>query len=109
ALKVKGVKAATLSEDVPTDNSENNTMLEVPGKESGGPNLNIVWNKTVDYDFFQTFQVPLLAGRYFDESHGGDTFSGKAAERMAKGGDIIITERALARLGFASPQEAIGK
>ncbi len=105
--KLPGVKAVTLADAIPTDSDNNNTIVEIPGRPSPTPIL--LEQKSVDYDFFTTFRVPLLAGRYLDENHGGDDFPLETDAQVANGANVIINEKALARLGFSTPQEAIGK
>ncbi len=107
AAKLQGVTAVTLSGDLPTDNGTNNNIFEIPGKPSPTPIL--LSNRTVDYNFFDAYKVPLLAGRYFEEGRGGDDYTGTDDDKVARGGNIIINEAALSRLGLGSPQEAIGK
>lgn len=105
--KLPGVTAVTMSGAVPPDTNNNNNIVEVPGRPSPTPIL--LEQKSVDYDFFTTFKVPLLAGRYFDEAHGGDDFPHDTDAQVRNGANIIINERALGTLGFASPQEAVGQ
>jgi putative ABC transport system permease protein len=106
-LRLPGTTAAALSADVPTDQDENNTLVELPDKPNPQPVL--LHSRVVDHHFFSTYQVPVLAGRTFDESHGGDDFTGTGEEKAARGGNIVINSLALGRLGFASPNEAVGK
>jgi len=105
--KLRGVTAVALSDDVPTDTNNNNNIFDIPGKPS--PNPIIIMKKTVDYDFFATYRIPLVAGRYFDAGYGGDDFSGTDEEKKTRAPNIILNESALPRLGFASAQDAIGK
>ncbi|MHB1207935.1 MAG: ABC transporter permease [Rhodospirillaceae bacterium] len=105
--KLPGVTAATISGATPPDTNNNNNIVEVPGRPSPTPIL--LEQKSVDYDFFTTFKVPLLAGRYFDEAHGGDDFPHETDAQVRTGANIIINEKALGVLGFSSPQEAVGQ
>ena len=70
----------------------------------------------VDTGFFRTAGVKLLAGRLFDEARPKDDATtplplDPAAERAlaARGIHVVANELAVERLGFKSPQEAIGK
>jgi len=105
--KLNGVTNVALSDDVPTDQNNNNNIFDIPGKPS--PNPIIIMKKTVDYNFFSTYRIPLAAGRYFNESYGGDDFSGTDEEKKTRSANIILNESALSRLGFASAQDAISK
>ncbi|MEO1051543.1 MAG: ABC transporter permease [Bacteroidota bacterium] len=53
---------------------------------------------TVDTEFDKTFEVPVIAGRFYRD---GDNSWGQ--------GDIVVNEKAVATLGFNSAEEAIGK
>lgn len=80
----------------------------VPGKEMGNNVVRLGWDQnadwsdmrfiTVDYDFIQVYDLELVAGRGFDRSFGTDENEG-----------FILNEAGVNRLGFASPEEAIGK
>jgi putative ABC transport system permease protein len=83
---------------------------EIPGQSIGGRNTirredqnkddaHLTYMVSVNEAYFQTYEVPLLAGRNFDES---DDFFGDMPR-------TVVNEMASARLGFASPEEAIGK
>ena len=52
----------------------------------------------VDYDFAETFQLELLAGREFDQSYGTDHTE-----------SFVINEQTLGELGWDSPEKAVGK
>jgi putative ABC transport system permease protein len=61
----------------------------------------------VGEDFFTTFDVPLLAGRVFDSARAADVAS---VGTRPIGTEHAIVSRTLAReLGFASPEEAVGR
>lgn len=59
--------------------------------------VNVKMN-AVDYDFLKTIGIQTLAGRTFSRDFPGDSLSG-----------LVMNETAIRLLGFASPQEAIGK
>lgn len=50
-----------------------------------------------DYDFTSTFEIPIVAGRYFSRDYGTDTAA------------FVINESAVKALGWKNPREAIGK
>ncbi|MBO3699507.1 ABC transporter permease [Roseivirga sp. E12] len=80
----------------------------VPGREMGNNVVRLGWDQsadwsdmrfiTVDYDFINTYDLELVAGRGFDETFGTDLNEA-----------FILNETGVNRLGFASPEEAIGK
>jgi putative ABC transport system permease protein len=51
----------------------------------------------VDYEFIKTYDMKLIAGRLFSKSFGTDDHS------------VIYNRKAVEHIGFASPEEAIGK
>lgn len=52
----------------------------------------------IDYDFFETMGIPLLAGRSISHENTADTL-----------GALIINETAVKKFGWQTPEEAIGK
>lgn len=50
-----------------------------------------------DYDFISTFNIPLIAGRFFDRAYGTDTNS------------YVINHSAANTLGWKNPKDAIGQ
>lgn len=80
----------------------------VPGKEMNNNVVRLGWDQnaewsdmrfiTVDYDFIETYNLEVVAGRGFDRSFGTDLGEG-----------FILNESGVNRLGFASADEAIGK
>ena len=53
---------------------------------------------SVDFDFLEVYEIPLAAGRYFDESYGTD-----------QDASFIINETAVNTWEFGDPESAIGK
>ncbi len=53
---------------------------------------------SVDFDFLEVYEIPLAAGRYFDESYGTDQASA-----------FIINETAVSTWEFGDPESALGK
>jgi putative ABC transport system permease protein len=74
---------------------------------------------SVEADFFRTMGMEIVAGRDFSEAQGRDDITTPfsddpgyeaALQQIAQRGvNIIVTEEAARRLGFRSPQEAVGK
>ena len=89
--------AAGGSGDVNSDN------VPLPGVAGPGPSLN--W-ELVSPRFFETHGTRLLAGRWFDDTHGADDIAGRD---QAKGVNIVVNRRALSTLRLGSPEEAVGK
>ena len=63
----------------------------------------------VDVGFFEMHGLKPLAGRFFDPDRGQDM----VLERLGEGGDhqpsIVLNETATRKLGFKTPQDAVGK
>ncbi|MCW3088420.1 MAG: FtsX-like permease family protein [Sediminibacterium sp.] len=61
-------------------------------------NAQVTKLNTVDEDFIQTLDIKLVAGRLFSKAFPGDTARA-----------IVLNEEAVTKLGFSSPEEAVGK
>ena len=83
------------------DNGDNVPLPGVPGP---GPNLRWV---VTGPGFFQTYGARLLAGRLFDDAHGGD--DARALPDQSRPRSIVINRQAIRALGFASAREAVGR
>ncbi|MDN5204144.1 ABC transporter permease [Fulvivirgaceae bacterium BMA10] len=80
----------------------------VPGKELNNSVVRLGWDEnaewsdmrylTVDHDFIEQYDLEVLEGRPFSEEHGTDVEEA-----------FILNESGMKRLGWADPQEAIGK
>ena len=74
------------------------------------------FERGVDPAFVETMGIRLLAGRNFSESRAADDATFPKETDLAfeqslarRGMNVIINDRASRQLGFASPQDAIGK
>ncbi len=80
----------------------------VPGREMGNNVVRLGWDQnadwsdmrfiTVDYDFLKLYDLELVAGRGFSRDFGTDRNEG-----------FLLNESGVNRLGFESPEAAIGK
>lgn len=111
--RVPGVRsAATTTIGVATQNSTNDGVL-VPGRQDP---INI-GTYQVDYKFFDTMGIRLIAGRTFDQNRPMDDATvpfpvDPAAQRaiIARGGiNVVINEAAARKLGWRNPADAVGK
>jgi len=99
---IPGVTGVAYSSQVPFE--QNNATFSagpVPGDESQSINMNQI---IVDFDFMQTYDIPLLAGRYLTREIAGDTLLEDQTEI-----NVIVNELALTRFGFASAENALKK
>lgn len=78
--------------------------IEMPGRPAPGVTIRVI---SVGPGFFDTYAPRLLAGRLFDDAHAADDASDW--QKWKLGRNIVINSDASKRLGFASPQEAVGK
>ncbi|NVJ69996.1 MAG: ABC transporter permease [Alphaproteobacteria bacterium] len=108
-LRMQGVTSASLASGSPADGNENNNSVEIPGDPDAGSIL--LGRQAADHDFFSTYQIPFIAGRGYERARAND---GVPKAEEAKDGEIlpgslVINERAVRRLGFGTPEQAIGK
>jgi len=90
-----------------------NTGIQVPGKSEPAN----VGTYAIDYDFFRTMGIELLAGRAFDESRPMDDATLPFPEvpdavrgQIARGGvNVVLNELAARRIGFKDPKDAVGR
>jgi putative ABC transport system permease protein len=74
---------------------------------------------SVEPDFFKVMGMKLLAGRLLSEAHGADDITtpmpdhpgfGAALQNIAQRGiNVVMSAEATRRLGFRTPQDAVGK
>ncbi|WP_262694752.1 ABC transporter permease [Kordiimonas aquimaris] len=100
--RLPNVENVSVMSQVPFE--QNNSVFDatrISGDEPGSFRINRVW---IDYDFLQTLEVPLLAGRDISRNVASDMLrDGEQSQ------NIIVNELATKQLGFSSPQEAIGQ
>lgn len=108
---VTGVGRTTIA--VNTD-SRINTVARV----DGNPKPISIGNYNVDTGFFDAMGMKLLAGRGFDRANPRDdtrvahaeTASDAEIQALAeRGSNAVLSVEALKKLGFKSPQDAVGK
>lgn len=101
---VLGVAGAS---DNPFSGNENNTLIRTPEAPTE-PIL--IRQLNVEPEFFDVYGIRLLAGRSFSRERGEDVDNSKDYGESAPDGlSIIVNESAIRRLGYGSPQDAIGK
>jgi putative ABC transport system permease protein len=92
------VAAASLSSAVPSDPSEDNVSIDRPGSVKP---VQLGYHK-VDSRFFPTYGVKPLAGR-------AGTVPGSAPDESRSVFPAVVNEAALAPLGLAGPEQAVGE
>ena len=110
--RLPGVQAAAATGIAIQPYNNNMTGVFLPGSTSSIT----IGNYQVQAGFFRAMGMKLLAGRDFDENRPRDDSTtpfpiDMNAERAfaARGANVIISESAAYRLGFRTPQEALGK
>jgi putative ABC transport system permease protein len=110
--KVEGVVSAGRTMIGINTGNNSETGVQLPGREEP---INLD-QYSIDEGFFETMGIRLLAGRTFDPNRPADNSQRPfpeepAAERAfaARGANIVVNELAARRMGFKTPQEAIGK
>ena len=92
------VASAALSSAVPSDSSEDNVSIDRTGSVKP---VQLGYHK-VDHHFFSTYGVKVLAGR-------GGTIGGNATGEARSVFPAVVNEAALAPLGLAGPDRAVGE
>jgi putative ABC transport system permease protein len=110
--RVPGVQSAALTGIGVAPGNNSMTSVFLPGSTSS-VQLGVYG---VQNGFFQTMGMKLLAGRDFSDLRPRDDATTPfpvdlKAERalVARGVNVIVTDAAAKRLGFRTPQEAVGK
>ncbi len=108
-LTLPGVTHATLSSEAPFSSDESNQSVSIPGNPEAGSI--IIGTVSIDYYFLETLQIPLLAGRNYSRDYALDAYP--VADDLVEGetgtGNMLLNKGALARLGFGTPEQALGR
>jgi putative ABC transport system permease protein len=110
--RVPGVQAVGITDiGVATDNN-NNAGIIVPGTNRQVP----IGQYGVDEGFLDAMGLKLLAGRWFDRNRAMDdaTFNYPITKDQEiayakRGVNVVLNQYAVRKLGFNSPQDAVGK
>ena len=106
-LRNPSVKSVSASVSPPLQNGGWHQVLR-SGLDSGTPQDTTMFNQ-VSYDFFQTLDMKLLAGRLLDREHG-DEFPKPWLPRPPGKEACILVDRSLARaLGFENPNDIVNR
>lgn len=110
-LRIEGVTAAGMTDIGVATNNNNNTGAVVPGN----PKQVNIGNYRVDRGFLEAAGLTMVAGRWFDQRAADDTTTpfprdpAIEAALATRGINVVINELAAKKLGYASPEAAIGK
>jgi putative ABC transport system permease protein len=99
--KIPGVRAVTAANGLPINVADQRWMFNLPGKL---PLL--IHQGIIDYNFFDFYRIPLLAGRKLARDRATDRMDPADRTRAFA---VIINETAVKALGFSSPEAALGQ
>lgn len=106
--RIPNVVSVTTSNDAPGIPTENNTGLRTPDMDAEDTLL--IGNRMIGYDYFETYNIPLLAGRYYDINKNDQRADfDDIRNGNVRTNSLIINETAVSTFGFRNPQDAIGK
>ncbi|MBN1621606.1 MAG: ABC transporter permease, partial [Endomicrobiales bacterium] len=105
------VSGICLSDIYPSQKIKNDRIYTHPGSNVSYPISTIA----ICYDYFQTYQIRVVAGRNYEENRdipesrfGANSTSGSDSSKELFERNIIINESAARVLGFSSPEDAVG-
>ena len=97
------VDSVAFSSQVPYEQSNSQRDYSAqPGDEAGEFRVN---SMRLTPDFFEVYDIPLLAGRNIDKDIAGDVFDFETSETL----NVIVNELTLARMGIDNPDDAINQ
>jgi putative ABC transport system permease protein len=96
-------QVACVSQVVVAGGGEANSAMQ-PGHPQVSVNL-----AAVDVGFFEMHGLKPLAGRFFDAARGQDMVLERTGDGPANQPAVVLNQTAARRLGFRTPQDAIGK
>lgn len=108
-LGLPEISSVVFSSEAPTQDYENNsrfTLLDADEMNNQSQLLNI---HNMDYGFFEAYDVKPISGRLFSQDFGSDEIVSVETGQPAGNASAILNETALAKFGFSSAQEAIGR
>ena len=113
--RLPGVKAAARTQISVNPGGNSVTRILKLGSNDGVD----LGDYSIEPDFFEAMGMRVVAGRGFSDAQGRDDVTtpapsepgyADAARALAqRGANVVLTEEAARRLGFASPQQAIGQ
>ncbi|MCP5380834.1 MAG: ABC transporter permease [Kordiimonadaceae bacterium] len=82
--------------------------LRTENMDSSNPIM--INERSVGYDFFKTYEIPVIAGRTFAEGRNDERDkTEKVLNGTAYTASVILNYSAMQKLGFSSPKESIDK
>lgn len=100
-----GVEEITAATSRPFRSIATSALVRYEGEDTAGVNLS---QFPVDFGYFELFDVPLLAGRYFSPQFGADRVNPASADNPHPEFNVILNESMVERLGW-TPETALGR
>lgn len=110
--QLPGVTSVVMSSEVPSQDNENNTgFVRIGAEDQATANQEVILNyHTTGFGFMEAYGIEPIVGRTFDESFGTDIIRSIPADEDRIGtASVILNQSAVRSLGYASPEEALGK
>ncbi|MGD9160858.1 MAG: ABC transporter permease [Desulfobacteraceae bacterium] len=113
-LRLENITDVGLSDTQPSEQQGNFYTFTLPGQSV---NSYLIARTGIDYDYFTTYQIPLIAGRNYslerDTPEPEFDFSsmtlGRNQTQKLEERNIIINEKAAKELGFTAAEKAVGQ
>ncbi|MEA1652959.1 ABC transporter permease [Nitrospirillum sp. BR 11164] len=104
------IATAALAESYPGSGTENNTGVNNPAAPADDGAV-VLRRDAVDADYFATLDVRLVAGRVFDREHMADVIppADTSSPQKPRHGGVVLNQSAVRRLGYPSPEAALGQ
>ena len=104
-LKHPGIVSVTGANLMPSDQNTNSLGIRAEGNDPEGRGMPFL---NVDYDFFKTFGIEVIAGRSFSEERGTDLAEPPSEENPQTSASFMLNKLAARQFGW-TPEEALGK
>jgi len=101
-MKLPGVENVSFSSQLPY--LQSNSSFEATPEAGDENQIFLLSQISVDEHFLQTYDIPLLAGRSLSREIAADTIREGVYDA-----NIVVNELALDRLGFGTPEQALGR
>jgi putative ABC transport system permease protein len=104
--RTPGVKSVTAASQYPYEQSTAQGKFNTVMDRASAVSLGRI---SVDYNFLETFNIPLLAGRQLSEDFAADAIPFDVEIQEAGTINVIISELAVNALGWENPEQALGQ
>lgn len=106
--RLPNIENVTWSNFAPGFMSENNTSVRTEGMSK--EELMLLGRRAVGFEYFKTYDIPIIAGREFEINRADEEYSSAAIRRGEPSkGTVLVNQSALRKMGFSSVDDAIGK